>query len=149
MQKRFTTRVSSDEIETRDSFQVLDNHFLWNKHMLDSLFLIRDQQMSPQQKFELEVSGILVHLTCGFVGSDSFRYKGEDYNLYALSRVSCKRTGARFLARGIDDHGNVSNFVETEFILRNERFLLSFLQIRGSVPLFWEQNGSLLLVNSA
>jgi synaptojanin len=47
--------------------------------------------------------------------------------------------GTRFNARGIDDDGNVSNFVETEFLLYANEFTFSFIQTRGSVPVFWEQ----------
>lgn len=31
-----------------------------------------------------------------------------------ISRISCERAGARFLTRGVNDDGHVSNFVETE-----------------------------------
>ena len=47
--------------------------------------------------------------------------------------------GARMIARGIDDDSNVANFVETELIIIYERHLYSYVQIRGSIPLFWEQ----------
>lgn len=47
--------------------------------------------------------------------------------------------GARFLRRGIDDNSNVANFVESELILSTEDHVFSFVQIRGSMPLFWEQ----------
>ncbi len=47
--------------------------------------------------------------------------------------------GTRFLARGLDDQGNVANYVETEQIITYENHLFSFVQIRGSVPLFWTQ----------
>jgi len=47
--------------------------------------------------------------------------------------------GARFISRGIDDNSNVANFVESELIITYEQHLYSFLQIRGSIPLFWEQ----------
>ncbi|GFF53911.1 inositol-1,4,5-trisphosphate 5-phosphatase 1 [Aspergillus lentulus] len=41
---------------------------------------------------------------------------------------------------GIDDDGNVANFVETETVLWIPPGLtFSYVQIRGSVPLFWEQ----------
>ena len=40
----------------------------------------------------------------------------------------------------MDDDGNVANFVETEqvLLLPNGSYS-SFVQIRGSVPVFWEQ----------
>ncbi|GMF20549.1 unnamed protein product [Phytophthora lilii] len=40
--------------------------------------------------------------------------------------------------RGIDDDGNVANFVETEQIcLFEDGRQTSFVQIRGSIPVFW------------
>lgn len=47
--------------------------------------------------------------------------------------------GARFIRRGIDDNSNVANFVESELIIMSETLVFSFVQIRGSIPLFWEQ----------
>jgi len=47
--------------------------------------------------------------------------------------------GARFISRGIDDNSNVANFVESELIVSSEKHLYSYVQIRGSIPLFWEQ----------
>ena len=47
--------------------------------------------------------------------------------------------GARFISRGIDDNSNVANFVESELIITYDAHLYSLIQIRGSIPLFWEQ----------
>ena len=41
--------------------------------------------------------------------------------------------------RGVDDDGHVANYVETEQLVTMDSACTSFLQIRGSVPLFWEQ----------
>ena len=43
------------------------------------------------------------------------------------------------MTRGIDDDGQVANFVETEVILATDSVCLSYVEIRGSVPLFWQQ----------
>jgi hypothetical protein len=58
-----------------------------------------------------------------------------------LSRRQCRRGGTRLNARGIDDDGYVGNYVETEtfMILNNALYIQT--QIRGSVPLFWKQEG--------
>ena len=65
--------------------------------------------------------------------------------LTIISRLSCRRAGTRFNARGIDDDGNVANFVETETILWHPSGLcFSYAQVRGSVPVFWEQATGLL-----
>ena len=44
-----------------------------------------------------------------------------------------------FKLRGLDDDGHVANCVETEQMLIMDSLCTSFVQIRGSVPLFWEQ----------
>lgn len=44
---------------------------------------------------------------------------------------------------GIDKDGNVANFVETEQIVEYQGDRASFVQIRGSIPLFWTQNPDL------
>ena len=66
-----------------------------------------------------------------------------------VSRVGCRRAGTRFQTRGLDDDGRdrlsptgfVANFVETEQILAVSGELVSFVSLRGSVPVFWEQPG--------
>lgn len=43
--------------------------------------------------------------------------------------------------RGTNDEGNVANFVETEQVIYLDNEVSSYIQTRGSVPLFWEQPG--------
>lgn len=62
-------------------------------------------------------------------------------NFYLISRRSIFHAGTRYLTRGIDDDGHVANFVETEQIIKYGNHLMSFVQIRGSVPIFWQQTG--------
>ena len=65
--------------------------------------------------------------------------------LTVISRLSSRRAGTRFNSRGIDDDGNVANFVETETIFWSPSGVcFSYVQIRGSVPIFWESTTSLL-----
>lgn len=47
----------------------------------------------------------------------------------------------RFNVRGVNDEGHVANFVETEQVIYMDDEITSYLQTRGSVPLFWEQPG--------
>ncbi|KAK9887395.1 hypothetical protein WA026_022333 [Henosepilachna vigintioctopunctata] len=58
-----------------------------------------------------------------------------------ISRLSCERAGTRFNVRGTNDEGHVANFVETEQVIFLENEITSYLQTRGSIPLFWEQPG--------
>lgn len=46
--------------------------------------------------------------------------------------------------RGVNDGGHVANFVETEqqiYIDTMDDIILSYVQTRGTIPLFWEQPG--------
>lgn len=62
-----------------------------------------------------------------------------------ISRRSTRRAGTRLFCRGIDAQGNVSNFVETEQIVEYNGEKVSFVQIRGSIPIFWYQTPNLRL----
>jgi hypothetical protein len=57
--------------------------------------------------------------------------------------MSCERVGTRFNCRGVNDDGNCANFVETEQVLFSEdsEEESAFLQLRGSVPVFFQQTG--------
>ena len=62
-----------------------------------------------------------------------------------ISRRSTKRSGVRYLRRGVDDSGDTANSVETEQILSKASWepsekAYSFTQIRGSIPLFFSQS---------
>jgi len=59
-----------------------------------------------------------------------------------IKRRHNERAGTRMNARGIDDNGNVANYVETEQLVLVNNFLYSFVILRGSVPLFWQQNSN-------
>lgn len=75
----------------------------------------------------------------------------EEFDYIILSRKNLKRSGMRFMVRGIDKNGDVANFVETEEIVVHRKKdedkinFISYLQIRGSIPLFWTQGPNLEL----
>ena len=77
-------------------------------------------------------------------------------HLALISRRSRFRAGTRYFRRGIDREGNVANFNETEQILLlegnsrsepnsldNNAAKFSFVQIRGSIPVFWSEINTL------
>ena len=62
----------------------------------------------------------------------------QKFDLLIISRRSRYRQGCRFTRRGIDQHGNVANFVETEQVLIfPSGKICSHVQIRGSIPVLW------------
>ncbi|KAM7185409.1 SacI homology domain containing protein [Naviculisporaceae sp. PSN 640] len=79
--------------------------------------------------------------------SPDARSTEKKFDITVISRRSTKRAGLRYLRRGIDDEGNVANNVETEQILSPSDAtwdpaakVYSFVQIRGSFPLFFKQS---------
>ena len=60
-------------------------------------------------------------------------------DMILISRRSTRNCGVRYWRRGIDDTGECANTVETEMIVNIDGFAFSFVQIRGSIPLFWQQ----------
>ncbi|KAF2265672.1 hypothetical protein CC78DRAFT_183975 [Lojkania enalia] len=135
------------------SIDSLDAGFLWNSYMIQPLVDFRSR-LSPREKRALDESGILTSAIRGFaltitVPSSSSPIRtprsGLPSSMTLISRLSCRRAGTRFNARGIDDDGNVANFVETETIYwAPSGISFSYTQVRGSVPIFWEQQTGLL-----
>lgn len=69
----------------------------------------------------------------------------KQYDLAVISRRSVKRAGLRYCRRGVDEEGYPANNVETEQILSpsvldEDSKVYSFVQIRGSIPLFFTQS---------
>ena len=121
--------------------------------MIDPLIKFRSRLVSPDREL-LDASRILTSAIRGFVLTITIPTSLSPIRairtnlpstLTLISRLSCRRAGTRFNSRGIDDDGNVANFVETETILFHPSGLcFSYAQIRGSVPVFWEQATGLL-----
>ncbi|ORY00017.1 SacI homology domain-domain-containing protein [Clohesyomyces aquaticus] len=135
------------------SIDSLDAGFLWNSYMIQPLVDFRSR-LAPREKEALDASGILTSAIRGFaltvtVPSSSSPIRsprsGLPSSMTLISRLSCRRAGTRFNARGMDDDGNVANFVETETIFwAPSGVCFSYTQVRGSVPVFWEQQTGLL-----
>ena len=143
--KRLQDRPADSTTVAIDS---LDGGFLWNAFMIQPLVEFRSR-MSEREKLTLDQSGILTSAIRGFAAtvaipasSSPLRMDstGLPSTMTLISRLSCRRAGTRFNARGIDDDGNVANFVETETVFCTDQLCFSFVQCRGSVPLFWEQD---------
>lgn len=127
------------------SLEMADRSFMWNSFMIEGLILFRSR-LSESQRNALDKCNFLTSAIRGFAESKDVRIGrfNEIGTLTIISRQSWRRAGTRFNARGVDDEGNVANFVETETILNFKDLVFGFTQIRGSVPVFWEQDASLM-----
>ena len=121
--------------------------------MINPLIRFRSH-LATSDRETLDRSHIITSAVRGYVAtmvipasSSPLKNTGTNFpsHLTLISRLSCRRAGTRFNSRGIDDDGNVANFVETETVYWFPSGLcFSYAQIRGSVPVFWEQATGLL-----
>jgi hypothetical protein len=129
--------------------QSFDPEFYWNKNLVKP-FLDAGQ---------VDFTVPLIH---GFVGQREFSVSAspnvivnsepqsepvsKSFFLTLISRRSVHRAGLRYLRRGIDEDGYAANSVETEQILSSRTWetqsssLYSYIQYRGSIPLFFSQS---------
>lgn len=77
----------------------------------------------------------------GFVASFNCYFEGNQLDYFLVSRRSWHKGGPRYFDRGVNEEGWVANFVETEQLLVLGSYVVSDVQIRGSVPIYFEQRG--------
>lgn len=138
---------------TAFDIDTLDEDMLWNSYMINPLLLFRSH-LPPSDKAKLDASQMLTCVIRGFASTLTVPATVSilphvrtnlPSMLTIISRQSSRRAGTRFNSRGIDDDGNVANSVETETILWvAPGIMFSYAQVRGSVPIFWEQAPGLI-----
>ncbi|KAI9466155.1 SacI homology domain-containing protein [Lactarius psammicola] len=121
----------------------VDRQFWWNEHLskpfvdagLHSYILPLVQGFFQVASFAIPLDPVVSE------AGDTTRVE-----YIIMSRRSRDRAGLRYQRRGVDDEAHVANFVETETVTRLDREnttnIFSYIQIRGSIPLFWTQSGA-------
>lgn len=106
-------RRDEDIIDQNDDDRAssYDSRFVWNSFLMDSLLDFRSN-LSREEKHAFDDAAFVVTAIQGFVGVSDFTLSGNPVTLSLISRLGSARAGTRFNARGIDDDGNVANFVE-------------------------------------
>lgn len=116
--------------QRQEQEHVTDNRFFWNRSL--HLHLSR---------YNVDCSEWLLVAMCGGVEIRTIYCGSKQAKACLISRLSCERAGTRFNVRGTNDDGHVANFCETEQVIFLGKMVTSYVQTRGSVPLFWEQPG--------
>nr|XP_057916600.1 phosphatidylinositide phosphatase SAC2 isoform X1 [Doryrhamphus excisus] len=133
----------------------VDDRFFWNKHMIQDVIDLQipevDLWVIPIIQGFVQVEELVVN----YDTSDDERSSPETppqevtcvddihprFTVALISRRSRHRAGMRYKRRGVDTDGHVANYVETEQLIHVHSHTLSFVQTRGSVPVFWSQAG--------
>uniref|UniRef100_A0A5K3EV51 Phosphatidylinositol-3-phosphatase SAC1 n=1 Tax=Mesocestoides corti TaxID=53468 RepID=A0A5K3EV51_MESCO len=120
----------AEGLENFPTNEFSDQRFLWNRGLL-----------TPFYQQGITTANWIYPVICGGFGVSTLYAGLKRAQICVVSRLSTLRPGTRFNVRGVDDNGYVANFVETEVLIYVDNQVLSHVQIRGTVPLFWEQPG--------
>lgn len=146
-----------------------DNRFFWNRFIQSDLidFSLGENNANgihygPQPGADPYILPVMF----GMLRITPARVKGTSFTFALITRRSRHRAGTRYFSRGIDEQGHVSNFNETEqIVILNDSTgglsgyapgqsmtngktgqdlqVYSFVQTRGSVPVFWAEVNNL------
>lgn len=148
-----------------------DDRFYWNKFINTSMIDFRSGKGSGRISTGAQpaIDPYILPVMYGMLRITNTSIKGNAMVFLLITRRSRHRTGTRYMSRGIDEDGHVSNFNETEqaIILNDsgsrgptsfagdqgytngkpvggsETQVLSYVQTRGSVPLYWAEINTL------
>ncbi|XP_044737483.1 phosphatidylinositide phosphatase SAC2 [Chrysoperla carnea] len=134
-----------DKIDPKALWKTVDDRFFWNKHMLHDLISFNNSLADPWilpiiQGF-VQIEHCKVEVGFDNLGNEIYEPRYETFTLSLISRRSRYRAGTRYKRRGVDDDGYCANYVETEQMVSYHHHQVSFVQVRGSVPIYWSQPG--------
>lgn len=150
-------------------WQRADERFFWNRFVQSDLIDFRTGgstgsgvKLGPQPGTDSYILPVMF----GMMRILTTSIKSTPFTFALITRRSRHRGGTRYFSRGIDDQGHVSNFNETEQVallndltgratgfsggepMQNETAgqelqVLSYVQTRGSVPVYWAEVNNL------
>ena len=153
-----------------------DDRFFWNKFVQTDLIDFANGAGSGsglRGGQQIGADPFILPVMFGMMRITTTRIKATPLTFTLITRRSRHRAGTRYLTRGIDDQGHVANFNETEQIvilndgagglggfaggggMQNSKVggnqgyetqVISYVQTRGSVPVYWAEVNSLKYV---
>ncbi|XP_065155717.1 phosphatidylinositide phosphatase SAC2 isoform X2 [Atheta coriaria] len=142
--QRLCNNEKSKEFEGMPLWKTIDDRFFWNKHMLKQLIdtesPLVDPWIMPIIQGYIQIEECKVELDQDIKGVKTSP-KIEIFKISIVSRRSRFRAGTRYKRRGVDEQGECANYVETEQLIAYQHHEVSFVQVRGSVPVYWSQPG--------
>ncbi|KAJ4397634.1 Phosphoinositide phosphatase sac1 [Gnomoniopsis smithogilvyi] len=148
-------------------WQRADDRFFWNKFVQSDLVNYRNLGARGQPGPQPGADPYILPVIFGMLEIHPTTFKGTPLTIVLITRRSRHRGGTRYFSRGIDEEGHVSNYNETEQVVilndsgsgmsgftggnniqtskteNREMQILSYVQTRGSVPVYWAEINTL------
>ncbi|CAH8467423.1 unnamed protein product [Dicrocoelium dendriticum] len=147
--RKVSSNTCSSSNTVRTVKPVPNDRFVWNWRLIPPHF--RPTHQDPLSDSDLQPDWF-IPLYNGIVLQAALSACGAPFYLTLIGRRSRRYAGTRFLKRGINLVGDVANEVETEQIVHDASHIQlhnsrcsSYVQLRGSVPLFWSQESGKLV----
>lgn len=130
-----------NDILSRGFYYSLDYNLTRTREHQD---LIYREEFTWNKSYILELSKAknvrgnwVVPIIQGYVTNFTCYFEGNQLEYFLISRRSWQKGGPRYFDRGVNEEGWVANFVETEQIMIMGPYVVSDVQIRGSVPIYF------------
>ena len=149
-----------------------DDRFFWNRFVQSDLINFRlgtNASLRQPGRQQPGADAFILPVMFGMMRVTQTRIKSVSFTFTLITRRSRHRAGTRYLSRGIDEQGHVSNYNETEQVVilndnseglggfaggrgmqngkvgndSRETQILSYVQTRGSVPVYWAEVNTL------
>jgi len=117
--------------------QQFDKRFYWNCALQSKLVDACNRQHTDWGR--TSVARFILPVLRGFFTTFFQLFRGYCCQFFLISRRSRHYAGTRYQTRGVTEEGHVANFVETEQFCNFRGAWTSFVQLRGSIPLYWVQ----------
>lgn len=136
-----TNSLQRNESIDKYIWQTVDDRFFWNHFITEELRQLAS--VNPQ------VSQFIQPVIYGYAKVVDTIFQSTSISVGLITRRSRFRAGTRYFRRGVDEDGNVGNYNENEQVLvvQNNKHdkidMFSFLQTRGSVPVYWAEINNL------
>ncbi|KAL0474983.1 SacI homology domain-containing protein [Neurospora intermedia] len=151
-------------------WQRADDRFFWNRFLQSDLINFRTKGGRGSPAPQPGIDPYILPVIFGMFEVHPTTFKGTPITIALITRRSRHRAGTRYFSRGIDAEGHASNYNETEqIVVLNDRGsglggftgsgdmqsgklggsdgkemqVLSYVQTRGSVPVYWAEVNNL------
>lgn len=148
-------------------WQRADDRFFWNRFVQSDFIDYRNMGARGQPGPQPGADPYILPVIFGMLEIHPTTFKGTPLTVVLITRRGRHRGGTRYFSRGIDDEGHVSNYNETEQVVvfndsgagmsgftggnnmqthkteNREMQIMSYVQTRGSVPVYWAEINTL------